>query len=63
MYGRLGSMYVLHLAEANAQRRRLALKSSTSRRPAKENAGMFLRSFGLIGLVFGVVTALSALSG
>lgn len=46
MFGRLGSVYFLHLAEAEAQRRRLA----EANRPEDANLSVFLRLIGVIAL-------------
>ncbi|MDQ0132867.1 hypothetical protein J2T08_000768 [Neorhizobium galegae] len=46
MFGRLGSVYVVHLAEAKAQQHRL----SQPDRPVDANLGVFLRLLGVIGL-------------
>jgi hypothetical protein len=46
MFGRLGNVYSLHLAEAKAQQRRL----SQPDRPVDANLGVFLRLLGVIGL-------------
>ncbi|CDN52696.1 Hypothetical protein RG1141_CH03320 [Neorhizobium galegae bv. officinalis bv. officinalis str. HAMBI 1141] len=46
MFGRLGSVYFLHLAEAKARQRRL----SKPNRPVDANLGVFLRLLGVIGL-------------
>ncbi|MBW6420801.1 hypothetical protein KX729_05045 [Rhizobium sp. XQZ8] len=46
MFGRLGSITFLHLAEAEAQRRRLA----DGNRPEDANLGIFLRLIGVIAL-------------
>jgi len=46
MFGRLGHVYVLHLAEAKARHRRL----SQPDRPVDANLGIFLRLLGVIGL-------------
>lgn len=50
MFGRLGSITFLHLAEAEAQRRRLAGSS-----PADANLGVFIRLLGVIA--FGLCAA------
>ena len=46
MFGRLGSVYFLHVAEAKARQRRL----SQPNRPVDANLGVFLRFLGVIGL-------------
>jgi len=46
MFGRLGHVYVLHLAEAQARHRRL----SQPDRPVDANLGVFVRLLGVIGL-------------
>jgi len=46
MLGRLGSITFLHLAEAEAQRRRLA----KGNRPEDANLSVFLRLIGVIAL-------------
>jgi len=47
MFGRLGSIYFLHLTEAQAQRRRLSPKAA---RPADANLAVFLRLIGVIAI-------------
>ena len=55
MFGRLGNVYFLHLAEAQAQRRRL----SKPARPADANLGVFLRLVGVIALGLGAASLIS----
>lgn len=47
MPARMGSVYLLHLAEALAQRRRLARSQPYHR---TQNLGLFLRLFGVLGV-------------
>lgn len=65
MYGRLGGMYYLHLAEANAQRRRLAQPEPElrSRSSASEGLAVFLRLFGVMGIGFGAIATLAIMVG
>lgn len=51
MFGRLGSVYVLHLAEAKARQHRLLQPD----RRVDANLGVFLRLLGVIG--FGLCAA------
>ncbi len=67
MYGRFGGMYFLHLAEASAQRRRLAQTETEPGRPLHGTAGeglaMFLRLLGVVGASFGAIAVLAAIAG
>jgi hypothetical protein len=68
MYGRLGGMYLLHLTEASAQRRRLAQSGhARSSHPAgtaaaggpAEGFGMFIRLVAVVGIAFAAIAALA----
>lgn len=66
MYGRLGSIYLLHLTEAGAQRRRLA--QSYSGVPRAGNAAglgfaVFLRLGAVLCIGFCALAALSLMVG
>jgi len=62
MYGRLGSLYLLHLTEAGAQRRRLAQAYPGAKR-TNNAAGMSLAVFLRLGAVLCIgFCALAALS-
>jgi hypothetical protein len=74
MYGRLGGMYFLHLAEASAQRRRLAEAGSRTgpskmqperpeRQPMDGGVMMFLRLVGVLGVGLAAIVTLSVLVG
>lgn len=56
MYGRLGSIYLLHLTEAGAQRRRMAQPYPGAQRAEGTAAGMsfavFLRLAAVLGAGF-----------
>ena len=63
MFGRLGSLYFLHLAEAQAQRRRLVQADRLPyRSPAETNLGVFLRLFGVIALGLGAAGVVSMMA-
>ncbi len=67
LYGRLGSMYFLHLAEASAQRYAAWRNPEPIRRaahgPAGEGLAMFLRLLGVMGVSFGAIAALAVMVG
>lgn len=67
MYGRLGGMYFLHLAEASAQRRRLAQSDGEGRVGRRSTAGedvaMFLRLLVVMGTGFGAIAVLAIMVG
>jgi hypothetical protein len=68
MYGRLGGMYFLHLAEASAQRRRLAQSNQAqssnvgSSRPV-DGFAMFIRLVAVIGVAVAAIAALAMMVG
>lgn len=65
MYGRMGHLYLLHLAEASAQRRRI--NGSAARRPASGSApsdlAILLRLLCVIGIALTLGTMLIAKLG
>lgn len=61
MFGRLGHIYFLHLAEAQAQRRRLAKASRKTDSGADANLAVFLRLTAVIATGLGAAWAISAL--
>ncbi len=67
MYGRLGSIYLLHLTEAGAQRHRLAQAHPGAHRAESTAAGMSLAIFFRLGAVlcvgFCAIAALAVMVG
>ncbi|WP_312403370.1 hypothetical protein [Rhizobium sp.] len=67
MYGRLGSIHLLHLTEAEAQRRRLAHAYPDTCRAGGTAAGMSLaialRLIGVLGVGFCAIAALAVMVG
>lgn len=69
MYGRLGYLHLVHLAEANAQRSRLRSRagaiptSANAGGPARSEAGVFVRLAVVLGLALASAMALGAWIG
>ncbi|AYD02550.1 hypothetical protein [Neorhizobium sp. NCHU2750] len=67
MYGRLGSIYLLNLNEAGAQRRRLARSSAGGRNAVNSASGMSigiaLRLAAVLCVGFGAIATLAAMVG
>ncbi|MBW9086995.1 hypothetical protein JNB91_03970 [Rhizobium wenxiniae] len=67
MYGRLGSIYLLHLTEAGAQRRRLTQAHPGAHRAGSVDAGMSLpmlfRLAAVLGVGFCAIAALAVMVG
>ncbi|MBO0140088.1 hypothetical protein JZX87_02760 [Agrobacterium sp. Ap1] len=64
MYGRLGVINLLHLTEAEAQRRRLAqARPVTGDTAAGMSLAMALRLIGVLGVGFCAIAALAVMVG
>lgn len=68
MYGRLGSIYLLNLTEASAQRRRLAHAAHPAAHRARGAApgmslAMLCRLIAVLGVGFGAIAALAVMVG
>lgn len=64
MYGRLGSTHLLHLTEAEAQRRRLTkVRPVTGGTAAGMSLAMALRLAGVLGVGFCAIAALAVMIG
>lgn len=67
MHGRLGGMYFLHLAEAVAQRRRLAEahpeKAGADRQATGPGLFVLLRLLGVMGVGFAAIATLAVIAG
>lgn len=67
MYGRLGSIYLLHLTETGAQRRRLTQAHLGAQRAGGATAdmslAMFFRLAAVLGIGFCVIAVLALMAG